>query len=621
MRLGNKLLAGFFSVALLVLLTGLFSYYFSNQVKNDLLETSEDTIEQLQILTDMTVELQNSLLYTRNLISESEKQRAGDRSLAVAAQIRESRQIVNSSLDRFEQDLKGFLTQNGTDGEAIPIDDVKEARDVVIGLADSLMTSFQYYNSLVRQLAELEEPGFENEMFNITVEPYFRNTLLPTLHELRQHYNRQVDVQLSLIEERAGTTVRMLILITIAAFILSLLLAWIIYRSISRPLHKLQAATERIGEGDLTQEIELYSKDELADLANSFNYMMKNLSRSMVSREYINNIIHSMGEMLVVTDSEYTVELANREAHKLLHKTDGDLEGENFLNCFDSSNREIILKSVNGASDVEEAILKARDKRIPVWITHSRVEDHDGESKHIFVARDVTLQKEAEQKINESLKEKNILLSEIHHRVKNNLAVISGLLEMQMWNAEEKRVVNNLRDTQLKIRSIALVHEKLYQTENFINLQIGEYLDDLIGEIQASYESIGRTVDISISCDEIHMTMNQAIPFSLLLNESIIYLCQNESDGSGSNRIEVNVSKEQERVALIITDQLQAVGDGLVREPDPSESLLMETLANQLGGTFAIETDGDRQRNVTVNFALINGKEGHLNRDEDNSGH
>ncbi|MDZ7756629.1 hypothetical protein [Rhodohalobacter sp.] len=112
MRLGTKLLAGFFSIALLVLITGSFSYYLGNAVKNELIETSVLTSSQLQTLSDLTSDLQNSLLYTRNYLTEVDKRERGDNSISVTAQIRESRRVVERSLNNFETDFQKFLERS-----------------------------------------------------------------------------------------------------------------------------------------------------------------------------------------------------------------------------------------------------------------------------------------------------------------------------------------------------------------------------------------------------------------------------------------------------------------------------------------------------------------------------
>lgn len=148
MRLGTKLLLSFLSVALLVLITGSLSYYLSNDIKNDLIGESASTSAQLQTLTEMTVQLQNSLLYTRNYLTEADKRRAGDESVAVAAQIRESERIATESLDEFERAIEELA---GRDPEPLDQDRILSKQTEVEQLTDSLLQSFTYLLQYIGQ--------------------------------------------------------------------------------------------------------------------------------------------------------------------------------------------------------------------------------------------------------------------------------------------------------------------------------------------------------------------------------------------------------------------------------------------------------------------------------------
>src|SRR5690625_6739115 len=119
-------------------------------------------------------------------------------------------------------------------------------------------------------------------------------------------------------------------------------------------------------------------------------------------------------------------------------------------------------------------------------MSFSSLKDLTGELVgYVFVASNITAQKEAEEKLNKSLREKEVLLAEIHHRVKNYLAVICGLLEMQVWNLpDDDKSISPLKESQLRIQSIALVHELLYQSENFSEVKYDEYILKLLNAIQ-----------------------------------------------------------------------------------------------------------------------------------------
>lgn len=592
MRIGPKLLLSFFSVAFLVLITGGVSYYFSNEIKNDLISENLTTSAQLQTLTEMTGELQNSLLYTRNFLTESAKKFSGDQSLSVSSQIRQSRQIVMESLDQFSESLDNISEIRAASTSAGEISSVNHTQ--ISELSDSLKQSFSYYNSLVRQLFELDEsPEMSNEIFNITIEPYFRNTLLPILQDLRAANYESIDLQMEVLQIRADETVTKIVLYTVFAFLISLILASLVYRSISKPISELTAVAEEMGSGDLSQRIELNTNDELAELAKTLNGMAENLNKSMVSRSYVNNIIQSMGDMLIVTNPDGEISLANIAVSKNIGYNPTDLVNTSFWHLIAGEEREDFKRNVKNNSTpetpVEIKLVTNSGETIPVNLSYSTLSKNGEGTDMIFVASDISLLKEAEKKISDSLEEKNVLLSEIHHRVKNNLAVITGLLELQTWNLKSEEGIGILRDTQLRIKSIALVHEKLYKTENFANVHIDDYIEDLTKGIEDSFNDPTKNIIRSVKCENIKMNINQAIPFSLLLNEVIVNAYQHAFGGISEGEIKIELKRISDDLIQL---QVEDNGVGLKGDPLHSKSQgmkLISTLSSQLSGKFEIK--------------------------------
>jgi PAS domain S-box-containing protein len=596
MRLGTKLLLSFLCVALLVLMTGTLSYYFSNDVKNNFITESGSATNQLQALSEMTIQLQNSLLYTRNYLTEAQKQRAGDQSVSVGAQIRESERIVVESLNQFGYALDEISAEQSPllyDEDAI-----WDRQQQIETLTDSLERSFSYYNTLVRELFDLDrEVSLGNEVFNVTIEPYFRNTLLSTLLELRTAYNQRIELQLAYLQDRADETLWRIILTSVLAFAVALLLAYLIYTSISRPVQKLTVAAERIGRGDLSRRIDLNTNDELADLAGSFNGMAENLSNTMVSKTYVDNIIQSMAEMLVVTNEEGHVEMANRIVSEKLGYASNELEGMSFWNLIPGEERTGIRGRVNSRTDngpAETRFVAKNGELIPVNLSWAIIQHDEEEEKAIYVAGDITSLKQAEQKISESLEEKNVLLAEIHHRVKNNLAVISGLLEMQAWNVDDKDTIKVLRDSQLRIQSIALVHEKLYKNDNFADVRIADYIRGLVQGIADSFKGSDREIRVEYRCEDIRMNINQAIPFSLLINESIVNVYKHAFKGKKNGMIEIVLKREDDQIRLVIEDNGSGLPEDMDQKTESSLGMkLIDTLTRQIEGTYELTNRED----------------------------
>lgn len=613
MRLATKLLLGFFLVALLLLATGSLSYYFSNEIKSGLINEGERATGELQNLTEMTVLLQNSLLYTRNFIVENRKIREGDTSLQTYSQVRQSEEVVVESLNRFSnvmEEVNQQAKENTFEEGAL-----KEYADRNIELVDSLRNSYRPYRSLVEEIIEIDrEEDFGDEAYNVTIEPYFRNTLFPILDRLRENSNDFVDLQLENIQGRAEATVRKIVLITIFGFVLSLFLALIVYRSIAGPLNILTSAAREIGDGKLDQRIKLNSKDELGKLADSFNKMTESLSNSMVSRSYVNNIIQSMGDMLVVTSNKGGVIMSNRAVYDKLGYSKGDLKNVDIWELFRKKDQEEIQSYLgeNGKEVVlKETVVRTKDgNTIPVIYSHSTVNDELTETQnHIFVISDITNQKVNEKKISDSLQEKNVLLSEIHHRVKNNLAVICGLLNMQMYNLESDGAKKALQQSQLRIQSIALVHEKLYQNETFTEIQISDFIRELAESISDTFEIEGKKIELNYEMEDLTLNINQAIPFSLLVNECITNGFKHAFEERSSGEIVIHLSKNGKAVNVEILDNGIGLPDGFSMEEQSSLGVtLVRTLVTQLNGNAEYHSrENEKGTRFTFSFPLNKG--------------
>lgn len=608
MRLGTKLLLSFLAVAFLVLLTGSLSYYLSNATKNDLIIESQQSATELQILTEMTVSLQNSMLYTRNFLTESEKLQQGDQSLRTSSQVRQAREMIMESMDRFTSSREEYGNKSARND--LGSDELQDLHLRMDELMDSLSVAYGPYRGLIDELLEQEmEEDYGEEIFNVTIEPYFRNTLLPLLQNLRENSNLFLDLQQERLQLQAEQTVRRIILITVIGFFASLLFAFIIYRSITQPVNTLTSAAKKIGNGNLDQRIKLRSKDELSRLADTFNQMAENLSKSMVSRSYVNNIIQSMGDMLFVTDDRGTIQMSNKTVHRKLGYSNGDLDRLTVWDILDDEGRERVRNTIGNndrtVNELETKLVSKEGYPVPVILSTSVLnDDMSEETRLVFVASDISVQKESEKRISESLHEKNILLAEIHHRVKNNLAVISGLLQMQMWNMEDENARIALQHSQLRIQSIALVHEKLYQNETFADINISGFVRELVDAVSESFKSPDKQIELCYDLEEIRMNINQAVPLSLLLNECIVNAYKHAFRGKNEGKIDIHLEKNGDLVEIQVEDNGHGLPDDFDFEKQQSLGVtLIRTLVSQLRGEARYES-GEEGTRFLFEFTL-----------------
>lgn len=200
---------------------------------------------------------------------------------------------------------------------------------------------------------------------------------------------------------------------------------------------------------------------------------------------------------------------------------------------------------------------------------------------------DITDRRKAEEQVRRSLREKEMMLAEIHHRVKNNLAVITGLLELQSFSAESESAKRILKDSQMRVNSIAMVHEKLYKSEDFSEVDINQYFNELSEIIQKTMSKGNTKVDIELNIDSVQLPITQAIPCGLLLNEILSNSFKHAFEDRKEGTIKICLSKLTDKLVLKIQDD----GIGL---PDDSDidinksmgMTLIKTLAKQLDAKF-----------------------------------
>lgn len=197
---------------------------------------------------------------------------------------------------------------------------------------------------------------------------------------------------------------------------------------------------------------------------------------------------------------------------------------------------------------------------------------------------------QAEKKIKEALAEKEVLLSELHHRVKNNLAIISGLFSLKIGNDPPSEARNVLVESRNRVISMSLIHNRLYKNNNFTDVNFEQYIAELISEINASYPSISGSVKVSTDIGDVVLNINVAVPCGLILNELLTNCYKHAFTGKSQGTIHVSFKQEQENYTLSVSDN----GIGLTSGYQDKESLglsVIESLSEQLNGSFDYVSD------------------------------
>jgi PAS domain S-box-containing protein len=214
--------------------------------------------------------------------------------------------------------------------------------------------------------------------------------------------------------------------------------------------------------------------------------------------------------------------------------------------------------------------------------------------KYGSILRDVTEQRDAARSLMESLREKELLLQEVHHRVKNNLQVICSLINLQQYESGDSADAGrSLLDMEARVRSMALVHELLYQSEDFALVDFSSYVGQLCDHLLSAYlEDPGR-VRLAVSIEEVSLSLDKAIPCGLLINELVVNALKHAFPGDRPGTIEVAMRRLGDgRVSLTVSDDgTGTAADGIEEGGRKTIGLsLVRSLASQLGGVYDSES-------------------------------
>lgn len=215
------------------------------------------------------------------------------------------------------------------------------------------------------------------------------------------------------------------------------------------------------------------------------------------------------------------------------------------------------------------------------------------EEQMLVIFEDITKEKEYEEQLEKSLEEKKILLAEIHHRVKNNLAIIIGLIELQNEEVEDEETKSNLFETKNRIYSISGVHELLYQTDNFSDISFPEYINQLVNRLHDTFESQDKPVEIKKNISGLRVNINQAIPLGLLLNELITNSYKHAFNGIENPEISLSLCQNNGFVEIEYKDNGVGVDYDRMKNSPSLGITLIRTSLEQLSSEYKfIEHDG-----------------------------
>jgi PAS domain S-box-containing protein len=262
------------------------------------------------------------------------------------------------------------------------------------------------------------------------------------------------------------------------------------------------------------------------------------------------------------------------------------------------------LRAGDRASSHEATRQRKDGSVIDVSVRFSPIRDEVGAlAGASAIARDITASREADRKLKASLREKEALIKEVHHRVKNNLQVISSLLNLEAGRITDGEALVAFRASQSRVRSIALFHESVYKSKDLSQVDMAKYLEDLLRALRSTYGSPGGGVTAEVAAEGVVLGADLAIPLGLLANELVTNAYKHAFPG-GRGRIEVDLRRRGEALVLQVSDD----GVGLPAKLDiaSTETLglsLVHSLADQIGAIVEVPR-GERGARFVVTSKL-----------------
>ncbi len=588
MRIGLKLTAAFLSIASLVGAAGYLARGTTREVGQQMERLSRSAVVKAAYATEMTVALYASQLAAHELVAERRQPRDATASASPEA----THGLVEDHRDRVKNALHNLVERLDAGAELAEPEGTQTPPSL-----DRLRDQFDEHQHLTDEFLALaaQDPDRAARFLEDRLCRHFEGELLPLLAAHREQADKEftqgiraTERAMVLADQRRG-------LLIVAAAAGAVLMGLFTSRSIGKPLGMLQRAALEVGRGRLDTRVAIRSRDEIGVLAAALNQMAADLQEKTVSKSYLDNIIQSMREMLIVADPGLRIRRVNPAACAELGCTPAELTGRPLGELFALEDLPADFKLPESLAAGVECLMKGKSGgRIPVLCSAAEMHDEAGGLEGVVcVASNISRQKEAEHKLLASLREKELLLKEVHHRVKNNLQVICSLLNLQAQELRDPEMLHLFQESQGRIRSMALIHEQLYRSSDLARIDFAAYVQELIGHLNQGLGSEAGPVNVRLDVQPLPLPLDLAIPCGMIVNELVSNALEHAFPDCRAGEIRVGFTRDDAGYCLTVADN--GVGMPEARSAGEAASLglkVVQALARQIRGKLDVRHDG-----------------------------
>ena len=331
--------------------------------------------------------------------------------------------------------------------------------------------------------------------------------------------------------------------------------------------------------------------DQMYGLMTDITPLKRYQNALQESEDRIRTIVNGVRDAIFVENADGEILEVNDRACALYGWSRQEFIGKKVSEIVPAENKVLTEKDLQtevGSDKLVETINRRKNGDLfPVELS-AHIEKLGDRDVMLVVARDITERKKTEEKIQQSLKEKNVLLQELHHRVKNNLQVMSSLLSFQSMSVTDPIAKDSFRVAQSRIRAIASIHEDLYRSPDVSQIHMHSYINQLINNLASLY-GLPEGIHLTLDVDDITLDLDNAISCGLIVNELVTNAFKYAFNGNGNGKIKVSLKPSvhsSSQYNLTVEDNGIGVSDEKLSETNKGLGIqLVKTLSSQLNGT------------------------------------
>lgn len=353
-------------------------------------------------------------------------------------------------------------------------------------------------------------------------------------------------------------------------------------------------------------------------LESPYSLLFRDLRQSeqalKAERDFVSAVLSTQGALAIVLDAEGRVVRFNRACEEVTGYRFEEVRGQRFTDLplllpEQLAPAEAAFADAIGecrSSEYEsDVVTKDGDRRRVAWSNTALVGSDEHAGFVIATGIDVTRRHQAEQQLRQALADKDVLLSETHHRVRNNLQIVASFLELAHERAENPEAAGVLQEARDRVFAMNLIHTELYRAERFDQIDMGLHLHRLAERLAEVYAGESKRIRLVVATADVRLTLSQAIPCGLIANELITNAYQHAFTGRPEGIVEITLQAlPDERVSLKVWDDGVAFPEDIdIESPKTLGLQLVRGLAEQLGGT--VELGRGHGTEVAITFKPV----------------